>query len=108
MGLLASKGPAEGEFREICPTPFPATFAKLVRFNLHTERETTCRLKKWRGHMPVEDPSEVLQAGAIAFRKGRDVLEVVLVRPSSDLKEWLLPKGHIEAGEGAAQAAQRE
>ena len=34
--------------------------------------------------------------------------EVLLVRARAEPHEWVLPKGHIESGETAAQAAQRE
>ncbi|PYQ32055.1 MAG: hypothetical protein DMF56_02860 [Acidobacteria bacterium] len=45
-------------------------------------------------------------AGAVAVRNGREVL---LVRSTArDAVEWVLPKGHIERGESAEQAALRE
>jgi 8-oxo-dGTP pyrophosphatase MutT (NUDIX family) len=50
----------------------------------------------------------VRQAGAVAFRKREDILEVLLVRPSGSKPEWLFPKGHIEQGESEARTALRE
>lgn len=47
-------------------------------------------------------------AGAVPVRRGRAGLEILLVRPRSGAPEWLLPKGHIDPGESAEQAAVRE
>jgi len=47
------------------------------------------------------------QAGAIAVRGRGDQAEVVLVRARRS-PAWIFPKGHIDAGETAAQAAVRE
>jgi 8-oxo-dGTP pyrophosphatase MutT (NUDIX family) len=46
-------------------------------------------------------------AGTVAFRK-RDTEVLYLVVSSSDGLNWVLPKGHIESGESAAEAALRE
>jgi ADP-ribose pyrophosphatase YjhB (NUDIX family) len=48
------------------------------------------------------------QAGAVTFRVRGHVLEILLVRPSSDQPEWLFPKGHLEEGEMLEQCAMRE
>ncbi|WP_119421171.1 NUDIX hydrolase [Desertibaculum subflavum] len=47
-------------------------------------------------------------AGTVVFRKAEHGLEFLLVRPKRGGAEWVLPKGHIEAGEGPEQAALRE
>ena len=58
----------------------------------------------------------VPQAGAVAIESreekegehaGRQ-MRVLLVRARRDPRKWIFPKGHIEAGETAAQAAIRE
>jgi 8-oxo-dGTP pyrophosphatase MutT (NUDIX family) len=50
----------------------------------------------------------VRQAGGIVVRKDRDGLSVLLVRAKRDPTLWIFPKGHIERGETAADAALRE
>jgi 8-oxo-dGTP pyrophosphatase MutT (NUDIX family) len=50
----------------------------------------------------------VPQAGGIAFRREGDSVAVLLVRAKRVPDVWILPKGHIEAGESAAEAALRE
>jgi len=50
----------------------------------------------------------VRQAGGIVVRKERDGLWVLLVRAKRDPTLWIFPKGHIEHGENAADAALRE
>ena len=49
-------------------------------------------------------------AGGIVLRSGDDTSpRVLVVRPSSGGEsEWVLPKGHIEAGEGPEEAGVRE
>ena len=47
-------------------------------------------------------------AGGIVFRRRGSVVEYLLVRPSDNADEWVLPKGHIEQGEDPADAALRE
>jgi 8-oxo-dGTP pyrophosphatase MutT (NUDIX family) len=49
----------------------------------------------------------VLQAGGVVYRTTTSGTEVLLVKDSAGMA-WIFPKGHIEAGETAAQAAQRE
>jgi 8-oxo-dGTP pyrophosphatase MutT (NUDIX family) len=52
--------------------------------------------------------SHVAQAGAIAVRgEGADA-EVLIVRARKNPNDWIFPKGHIEPGETAAEAAVRE
>ena len=48
------------------------------------------------------------QAGGIVVRKNGDRLSVLLVRAKKDPTVWIFPKGHIEPGETAADAALRE
>jgi diadenosine hexaphosphate hydrolase (ATP-forming) len=50
----------------------------------------------------------VPQAGGIVVRKDGDRLSVLLVRAKKDPGVWIFPKGHIEPGESAADAAVRE
>ncbi len=50
----------------------------------------------------------VPEAGAIAMRLQSNVPQVLLVHANTPQREWILPKGHLEAGETAAAAAQRE
>lgn len=53
--------------------------------------------------------SPVRQAGAVAFRSDKGSgIEILLVRPSSGLKEWGFPKGHLEGDESVEQCALRE
>jgi 8-oxo-dGTP pyrophosphatase MutT (NUDIX family) len=47
-------------------------------------------------------------AGGVVHRDEGGPPEVLLVRARREPHEWVLPKGHIESGETAAQAAQRE
>src|SRR5262249_38143807 len=50
----------------------------------------------------------VRQAGAIGVRKSGSATEGFIVRAKKNPSEWILPKGHIEPGESAPQAAVRE
>jgi 8-oxo-dGTP pyrophosphatase MutT (NUDIX family) len=53
----------------------------------------------------------VAQAGGIAFRvhgPGRGDISVLLVSSKKEAGHWIFPKGHIERGETAAEAALRE
>jgi 8-oxo-dGTP pyrophosphatase MutT (NUDIX family) len=50
----------------------------------------------------------VRQAGAIAIRNENAEPRVLLVTARSEPTAWIFPKGHIEQGETAAQAALRE
>ena len=52
--------------------------------------------------------TRVPQAGGIVLRKDGDQLRVLLVRAKRDPGVWIFPKGHIEPGESAADAALRE
>lgn len=54
---------------------------------------------------------QLTHAGGITFRGSAENVEYLLVGPSKEVKgklEWLLPKGHIEEGEGELEAAVRE
>ena len=48
------------------------------------------------------------QAGGIVFRHGGGGVEILLVRAKRDPTLWIFPKGRIEPGESAADAALRE
>jgi ADP-ribose pyrophosphatase YjhB (NUDIX family) len=50
----------------------------------------------------------VEQAGAVTFRQVRGTFKILLIRSKKTPQKWVFPKGHIEAGESAAQAAKRE
>lgn len=50
----------------------------------------------------------VEQAGAIVYRRDDDGLHILLVRARRNPTDWIFPKGHIEDGETAAEAAIRE
>jgi 8-oxo-dGTP diphosphatase len=56
---------------------------------------------------PLAEGGEVWAAGGIVVRSGPGGPQVALVhRPARD--DWTFPKGHLEAGETAAEAARRE
>jgi 8-oxo-dGTP pyrophosphatase MutT (NUDIX family) len=48
-----------------------------------------------------------ISAGCVVYRRSNGLVEVALIQPH-DRKAWALPKGLIEPGEPAEQAAQRE
>jgi 8-oxo-dGTP pyrophosphatase MutT (NUDIX family) len=50
----------------------------------------------------------VEQAGAVIFRRDGAGLRFLLVRARRNPTDWIFPKGHIETGESAAEAAIRE
>jgi 8-oxo-dGTP pyrophosphatase MutT (NUDIX family) len=50
----------------------------------------------------------VEQAGAIVIRSDGDEPRVLLVTAKADPRHWIFPKGHIEPGERAEEAALRE
>jgi ADP-ribose pyrophosphatase YjhB (NUDIX family) len=47
-------------------------------------------------------------AGGVVFRNRNAFIEYLLIQASNDPVKWVLPKGHIEAGESAQEAAVRE
>jgi 8-oxo-dGTP pyrophosphatase MutT (NUDIX family) len=50
---------------------------------------------------------KVVQAGGVVVKRKGGRVRVLVIR-SNDGARWLFPKGHVEAGESAAQAATRE
>jgi 8-oxo-dGTP pyrophosphatase MutT (NUDIX family) len=63
---------------------------------------------KRRGSEPrIKRRREVSAGGLIWRRRDDGPIRVVLVRPAGR-SSWVLPKGHLEAGETVAQAATRE
>ena len=48
-----------------------------------------------------------ISAGCVVYRRSDGLVEVALIQPH-DRKAWALPKGLIEPGEAAEQAAKRE
>jgi 8-oxo-dGTP pyrophosphatase MutT (NUDIX family) len=51
---------------------------------------------------------DVSHAGGVVVRRDGDRLQFLLVTARRSPGEWVLPTGHIEQGETAAQAAARE
>ena len=51
---------------------------------------------------------EYTHAGGIVSRREDGARSYLLVRSSRDASHWVLPKGHIDAGESAEDAARRE
>jgi 8-oxo-dGTP pyrophosphatase MutT (NUDIX family) len=56
----------------------------------------------------IVPPDTLTHAGGVVHRQEDGNVVVLLVRASREPHDWVLPKGHIEAGETPAQAAQRE
>jgi len=56
----------------------------------------------------ITPDNAVPQAGGIVFRRKDGVISILLVRARRDPTIWIFPKGHIEPGETAADAALRE
>ena len=50
----------------------------------------------------------IIQAGAVVVRGQGASAEVLLVSAKKDPSQWIFPKGHVEPGESAAEAALRE
>lgn len=66
---------------------------------------------KFKKHFARKKPSiqEIVReptAGGIIFRHGKKGVEILLIQDAKD--RWTIPKGHIEEGETAQQAARRE
>jgi 8-oxo-dGTP pyrophosphatase MutT (NUDIX family) len=58
------------------------------------------------GKLPVEDQ---VSSGGVAYRRGEDGIEVVLIYVRFRGKErWQLPKGIVDPGESPAETAARE
>ena len=53
----------------------------------------------------MDDPTH---AGGVVMRRTGDRVDVLLVTARRSPGEWVLPKGHIEKGETAREAAERE
>jgi 8-oxo-dGTP pyrophosphatase MutT (NUDIX family) len=53
-------------------------------------------------------PDNLTHAGGVVFRKRAKTVEYLLVEASTNRMEWVLPKGHIEAGEEPRETAVRE
>jgi 8-oxo-dGTP pyrophosphatase MutT (NUDIX family) len=50
----------------------------------------------------------VEQAGAVVYRKDDKGVRILLVRARRNPEDWIFPKGHVERGESAEEAAVRE
>jgi 8-oxo-dGTP pyrophosphatase MutT (NUDIX family) len=57
---------------------------------------------------PIVPPNTLTHAGGIVHREERGNVVMLLVRARRAPHDWVLPKGHIEAGETPAQTARRE
>lgn len=53
-------------------------------------------------------PPDPSHAGGVVYRKGAAGWEYLLISAKNSAQRWGLPKGHIEAGESAREAAVRE
>ncbi len=53
-------------------------------------------------------PSASARAGGVVFRSRDGVIEYLLVEAKEDPSQWVLPKGHVEAGEQPRETAVRE
>ena len=56
----------------------------------------------------MQAKARVEQAGAIVYRRGRDGMHLLIVGARKTPGEWVFPKGHVEPGERADEAALRE
>src|SRR5580700_9942394 len=67
----------------------------------------TTKAKGSKPKEPVQVRHEVSAGGVIWRREKQDAPDIVLVRPAGK-NTWVLPKGHVEKGEGVLEAALRE
>jgi 8-oxo-dGTP pyrophosphatase MutT (NUDIX family) len=67
----------------------------------------TTKAKGSKPKQPVQVRHEVSAGGLIWRREAGRPPEIVLVRPAGK-NTWVLPKGHVEKGEGVLEAALRE
>jgi FSR family fosmidomycin resistance protein-like MFS transporter len=58
--------------------------------------------------LPPRIGSALTHAGGVVHREENGDVVMLLVRARREPHDWVLPKGHIEAGETPAQTAQRE
>ncbi len=56
----------------------------------------------------TQSPKPPTHAGGVVFRKSGGNTKYLLVQAKNDAKDWVLPKGHIEAGESMERCAIRE
>ena len=57
---------------------------------------------------PVIRPDGLTHAGGVVFQRLGTTVTYLLVQATTDRGQWVLPKGHIEAGEDLRQSAVRE
>jgi 8-oxo-dGTP pyrophosphatase MutT (NUDIX family) len=62
-------------------------------------------LVAWRAFQVAKHPTH---AGGVVYRVNNGAKEYLLVTASKNRNRWVLPKGHIEAGETEHEAAKRE
>jgi ADP-ribose pyrophosphatase YjhB (NUDIX family) len=77
-----------------------AVIGFITQFLYITFREAGAKTK-----LRASDPTH---AFGIVYREINNVVKYLLVRPKDNSVEWVLPKGHIEKGEGHGEAALRE
>jgi len=53
-------------------------------------------------------PDTITHAGGAVYRRHEDTIEYLLVAAKNAPDEWVLPKGHVTAGEDPGAAALRE
>lgn len=65
------------------------------------------KFKKYFSKKSIQEIVKEPTAGGIVFRRKKEgVLEILLIQDAKD--RWTIPKGHIEPGEKAIEAARRE
>jgi diadenosine hexaphosphate hydrolase (ATP-forming) len=64
------------------------------------------KIWKKRRRPAIEEVVREATAGGVVYRKDKGEVEILLIQDAKD--RWTIPKGHIEKGETAKQAAERE
>jgi len=64
------------------------------------------KIWKKRRRPAIQEVVREATAGGVVYRKVKGRVEILLIQDAKD--RWTIPKGHIEPGETAKQAAERE
>lgn len=64
------------------------------------------KIWKKRRRPAIQEVVREATAGGVVYRKNNGKVEILLIQDAKD--RWTIPKGHIEPGETAKQAAERE